>query len=236
MKIHLIEHDPGHSPTNIEPWARKRGHSLSKTEIFRGEPFPAADTYDWLMVMGGSQHAWEEPLYPWLVSEKEGIAQALARKKIILGICFGAQLLAEALGGKVFPNRQKEIGWYPVVQTPEGRSSVFFQDIPERFTTFHWHSDHFDLPAGAVRLAFNDCSTNQAFIHPEYPLLVLQFHPEYTREMVRHYAQEFGSDWPPGPFVAGKGKTLTQTESLPDTYGLMEKILDNMVKAFGLDP
>jgi GMP synthase-like glutamine amidotransferase len=234
MKIHLIEHDPLDFQTNIDFWAAKRGHALSRTEIFRGEPFPNPDDYHWLMVMGGSQHAWEETLHPWLVEEKAGLVRALERRKMILGICFGAQLLAEALGGKVFTHRQKEIGWHPVLQTPEGGSSPLLQCVPGRFLTFHWHSDHFQIPEGAVRLAASDCSENQAFSHPAHPLLGLQFHPEYTREIVSHFSREFGADWLPGPFVAGRDRTLIQTETVPDTYWLMEKILDNMEVTFGL--
>ncbi|MBI5585134.1 MAG: amidotransferase, partial [Deltaproteobacteria bacterium] len=143
-----------------------------------------------------------------------------------------AQLLAEVLGGQLFTHRQKEIGWYPVRKTPEGESSPLLHSVPDRFLTFHWHSDHFLLPEGAQRLAASDCSENQAFSHPAYPILGLQFHPEYTREMVGHFAREFGSDWTPGPFVAGKERTLSRIETVADTYWLMEKILDNMEKAW----
>jgi GMP synthase-like glutamine amidotransferase len=232
MKIHLLEHDPLDFQTNIDVWAAKRGHALARTEVFRGAPFPGPHDYDWLMVMGGSQHAWEETLHPWLVGEKKEIARALAAGKPILGICFGAQLLAEALGGQVFTHRQKEIGWHPVRKTPEGESSPLLHAVPDRFLTFHWHSDHFRLPQDAVRLAASDCSENQAFSHPAHPILGLQFHPEYTREMVGHFAREFGAQWTPGPFVAGRDRTLVQTQTVPDTYGLMETILANMEKAW----
>jgi GMP synthase-like glutamine amidotransferase len=232
MKIHLLEHDPPDFQTNIDVWAAKRGHDLSRTEVFRGALFPDPYDYDWLMVMGGSQHAWEETLHPWQVGEKKAITQALAAGKPILGICFGAQLLAEVLGGKVFPHRQKEIGWHPVRKTPEGESSPLLYSVPDRFLTFHWHSDHFQLPEGAVRLAASDCSENQAFSHPAYPILGLQFHPEYTREMVGQFTREFGAEWQPGPFVAGREPILSQTGTVPDTYWLMEKILDNMTRFY----
>jgi GMP synthase-like glutamine amidotransferase len=232
MRIHLIEHDSLDFQTNIDLWASRRGHNLSRTEVFRGEPFPDPDTYDWLMVMGGSQHAWEEALHPWLAGEKDGLGRALDRRKIILGICFGAQLLAEALGGKVFPHRDREIGWHFVSQTAAGRLSELFRGVPPDFLTFHWHSDHFDLPGGAVRLASSLCSDNQAFAHPDYPVLGLQFHPEYTRAMVTHFAWEFGAEWAPGPFVAGPRPILSQTETVPDTYWLLEKILDNMARFY----
>ena len=132
----------------------------------------------------------------------------------------------------MFTHRQKEIGWHPVRKTPEGESSPLLHSVPDRFLTFHWHSDHFQLPKDAVRLAASDCSENQAFSHPAHPILGLQFHPEYTREMVSHFAREFGAEWTPGPFVAGLDRTLAQTQTIPDTYWLMETILDNMENAW----
>lgn len=233
MRIHLFEHDPFDFPTNITVWAEKRGYTLTKTDVFRGEKCPSPEKYDWLMVMGGSQHAWEEDRHPWLVREKEAIAQALEQEKIILGICFGAQLLAEVLGGRVFPNREKEIGWHPVFQTEEGRQSLLFKEVPEKFITFHWHSDHYDIPPGCIPLAYNECTPNQAFVYPGRPILGLQFHPEYTLDLVKHFALEFGGDWTPGPYVKGKESILLQTESVPDTGWLMTRLLDNMEKVFG---
>jgi GMP synthase-like glutamine amidotransferase len=233
MRLHLLEHDPiDLSDTNMTAWAAKKGYRLTHTYVCNNEALPSIGDFDWLMVMGGSPHAWEEDVNPWLPDEKELIAGTLDSGKMILGICFGAQLLAEALGGRVFPNDRKEIGWYDVTLTPEGRNSFLLRNVPERFTTFHWHSDHFSLPPGCTRLACSEPTANQAFICNGHPAVGLQFHPEYTREMVRRFAREESQEWEKDLFVAGKEAVLAQTDKIPDTYWLMETLLENMEQKF----
>ena len=233
MRIQLIEHDPeDFSHTNISFWAAKKGYPVKQTYVCNNEDLPAIDSFDWLMVMGGSQHAWDEQGNSWLQEEKAFVAEALAKGKLFLGICFGAQLLAEALGGRIFTNTYKEIGWHEVLVNREGQKSFIFQNIPTTFITFHWHSDHFSLPRNCTRLAESKASANQAFVCNGRPLVGLQFHPEYTREMVTDYAQEHSQDWVPDKFVSGKDKVLARTKEIPDTYWLMETLLNNMEQEF----
>ena len=99
MRIQLIEHDPeDFSRTNISFWASKKGYQLKQVYVCKNEELPPVDSFDWLMIMGGSQHAWDELGNPWLQEEKAFLGEALAKGKIILGICFGAQLLGGFLG------------------------------------------------------------------------------------------------------------------------------------------
>jgi GMP synthase (glutamine-hydrolysing) len=234
MKLHLIWHDPlDFSPNNISIWAEKRGFEIDQTYACNMEELPSLDDFDWLMVMGGSQHIWEEEKTPWLALEKKFVANAIAHNKIIIGICLGAQLIAQALGGKVFTNKLTEIGWYDVSITPEGRQSFLFRDIPDKFMSFHWHSDHFSLPSGCTRLALTEATENQAFICDGSPVVGLQFHPEYTLDLIRYLTQKEGHEWVKGPFVAGKKAVLSQTEMVCETNWLMEALLDNMVQEFG---
>ena len=157
----------------------------------------------------------------------------MKRDKIILGICFGAQLVAEVLGGRVFPNEHREIGWYRVNLTPEGEKSFLFAGVQKTFVTFHWHSDQFSLPPGCTRLAYSEPTLNQAFICKNRPIACLQFHPEDTRDLIRYYAREKSKDWIPDRYVQGKEVVLQQTEEIRDTYWLMEAMLDNMDREFG---
>jgi GMP synthase (glutamine-hydrolysing) len=233
MRLHLLEHDPiDFSNTNISIWAQKKGYPLTHTYLCNNERLPAIDDFDWLIVMGGSPHAWEEDVHPWLPDEKTFIGEVLDRNKIILGICFGAQLLAETLGGDVFVNPHKEIGWYDVTLTAEGQRSYLFQNVPPQFTTFHWHSDHFELPPGCTRLAYSQATANQAYISQRHPVAGIQFHPEYSLAMVKYFAREFSDEWHGGPYVAGREKVLAQTDKIPETYGLMATLLDNMDRQF----
>ena len=233
MRIQLIEHDPeDFSRTNISSWAAEKGYRVNQTYVCNNEDLPPVDSFDWLMVMGGSQQAWDEGATPWLQEEKAFLSDTLAAGKIILGICFGAQLLAEALGGNLFPNPQKEIGWHEVSLTREGQESFLFQNIPSDFVTFHWHSDHFSLPRSCTRLAGSKATENQAFVDKDRPLVGLQFHPEYTRDMVTYYAREHSQDWVPDVYVSAKDQVLTRTEEITDTYWLMETLLNNMEQEF----
>lgn len=233
MRLHLLEHDPIEFPrTNITRWAERKGFECRMTEVFAGHQLPALEHVDWLMIMGGSQHAWDEDVNPWLRTEKAFIARALDQGKIILGICLGAQLLAQALGGRLYSNETAEIGWYPVRLTEEGQESFLFRGIPETFVTFHWHSDHFTLPPGCVRLAESPPTPNQAFIRPGLPVAGVQFHPEYTREMVSGHARRYGREWPLGPYSEGEERVLRKTEAMPEPYWLMERLLDNMLETF----
>ncbi|RUA01180.1 MAG: amidotransferase [Deltaproteobacteria bacterium] len=233
MRLHLLEHDPNDmSHTNMTMWAERKGYQITHTYVCRNEALPAVDDFDWLMIMGGSPHVWEEERHPWMAAEKAFIAAAIESGKPMLGICFGAQLLAEALGGRVFPSDQEEIGWYDVTLTPEGRRSFLFEDIPECFLTFHWHSDHFSLPSGCIRLAKSDPTANQAFVCEGHPFVGVQFHPEYTREMVTYFAHEEGHGWKQSRFVAGPESVLVKTDTISDTYWLMASLLDNMERKF----
>lgn len=229
MIIHLLEHDPlDFSNTNIDFWAKKCGHTVVRTYVCNGEALPRPDTFDWLMVMGGSPHAYDEISNPWLPAEKAFVAQTLKRGTPILGICFGAQVLAEALGGTLFRAEHPEIGWHEVRLTTEGKNSFLFQGVPETFESFHWHVDHFSLPTGCVRLAASEATPNQAFFSKTHPAVGIQFHPEYTLEIIEYFSREHSQAWVPSKYVKGKGPIMARTRTMKDTYWLMEAILENM--------
>jgi GMP synthase-like glutamine amidotransferase len=163
MRLHSLEHEPFEGLANIEVWAKNRGHSISRTLLFNNEELPDIDDFDWLVIMGGSMNIYEEEKYPWLREEKNFIAEAIAGKKIVLGICLGSQLIADVLGGNVSKNKYKEIGWFPVSLTADAKNSPVFSTLPRKFAAFHWHGDTFKIPPGAVRIAESEGCANQAF-------------------------------------------------------------------------
>ena len=234
MQLHFVEHEPVDiRENNITFWAENKGYAISRTDVSKGDPLPSQGDYDWLIVLGGFQHAWEEQKYAWLADEKRFISDALSADKIILGICFGAQLLAEALGARVFSNEKDEIGWHNVRLSAEGKQSFLFKALPETFLTFHWHSDHFSLPPGCAGLAYSEPTPYQAYTHKEHRIVGLQFHPEYTIENVRSFAVQYGHAWKKDRYVADKKAVLSKSEKIPETYWLMEQLLDNMERKFG---
>lgn len=139
-----------------------------------------AEAADLLLILGGPIGAYEDDIYPFLHDELRLIARRLTARRPILGICLGAQLMARALGARVYPGAQgKEIGWVPLQLTAAGQASPLRHLAPELTPVLHWHGDTFDIPAGAERLAGTARYPNQAFAVGNYAL-ALQFHPEVT--------------------------------------------------------
>jgi GMP synthase-like glutamine amidotransferase len=193
VKIHALLHAPFEGLGSIEGWAAERGIPIGRTRLWLGEPFPAPGAVDWLVVMGGPMSVHDEAAHPWLKAEKRFLRDALDAGARAVGICLGAQLLAQSLGARVFRARAKEIGWFPVALTPEGRRLPPLAAVPERWEVFHWHGETFDLPPGAVRLAGSDVCENQAFLHGR-SVLAFQFHPEVARASAEALIQHLGHE------------------------------------------
>ncbi len=210
MRIHYLQHVPFEGPANIAAWVVQRGHVLTGSHLLKGEPLPDLDDFDWLAVMGGFMSVHDEAEFPWLVPEKRLIAQALDRGKRVLGVCLGAQLLADVLGGRVYRAPEKEIGWFPVRRTAESAALLSFRDLPEEFVAFHWHGDTFDLPPGAVRLASSEACLNQAFEFGS--ALALQFHVESTSESVAALIRNCPDDLGSGRYVQSAEQMVSYNE------------------------
>jgi GMP synthase (glutamine-hydrolysing) len=144
-------------------------------------PLPQAEACDLLVVLGGPIGVYDDQDYPFLVDEIACIRERLAARKPILGICLGAQLMAAALGARVYPGQHgAEIGWSPLYAAPNVLTPAWFAPLlaPVVFV-FHWHGDTFDLPSGALYLAKSEMYENQAFAIGNFAL-GLQFHPEVS--------------------------------------------------------
>lgn len=127
---------------------------------FASDTLPEPKTIDLLVIMGGPMSVNDEAVYPWLRREKELIKSVIQLKRPVVGICLGAQLIANTLGTAVYAGPQKEIGWFPIVATQEDRQVFRF---PATATVFHWHGETFDLPPNAVRLTSRAVCANQTF-------------------------------------------------------------------------
>ncbi len=178
MHVHVFQHVVFEGLGQLADWARARTHRVTATRLFAGETPPPVPDYNLLVVMGGPMGANDERDYPWLTAEKRAIAQALAAGRRVVGVCLGAQLIAAVLGARVYPNAQKEIGWFPIEMTAAAQQSWLFADFPPRLDVFHWHGDTFDLPAGAQHIASSAACRHQAFVAAEGRAVALQFHLE----------------------------------------------------------
>lgn len=232
MKLHYLQHVEFEGLANIEPWARSKGFDITGTGLHRMEKLPDPDSFDWLVVMGGPMNIYEEKEYPWLVSEKKFILDAIRKNKIVLGICLGAQLLADVLGGKVSRNRHKEIGWFPVKMLPGAQSSVPFRNFPGSFAAFHWHGDTFSIPPGAEMLAESEACPAQAFSFNGGRVLGLQFHLESSPESVGKLVQNCSDELVEGEYIQQPEKMLRDEKNFTAVHDSMNKMLENLRTSF----
>jgi len=183
-RIHILQHVPYETPGCIETWVKLRGYAYSSTAFYAGETLPDISDIDWLIVMGGPMSVHDITEFPWLAVEKKFITDAVTEKKAIIGVCLGAQLVAEVLGSRVYRNSFKEIGWFPVKRTSCEDKSDLLQMFNDSEIVFHWHGDTFDIPEGAVHMMTSDGCLNQCFIYNER-VIGLQFHLEVTENLLQ---------------------------------------------------
>ena len=196
MRIHYLQHVQFEGPAAIEQWAVCNGHPITGSHLYRGDPLPRLESFDMLVIMGGPMSVNDERTHAWLANEKRLVRESAEAGRSVLGVCLGAQMIASALGTRVYRAAEKEIGWFPVRRsTAEGLAA----NLPEEFTPLHWHGETFDLPAGAVRLAETTAVPNQGF-QIGRSIIGLQFHLEATvtsvQQLVENAAQEIEAGKP----------------------------------------
>lgn len=227
MRIHCLQHVPFEDAANIALWARRRRFSLVHGLMGR-TPLPAHDEYDFLAIMGGPMNIYEHDRFPWLVEEKAFIRQAIDCGKIVLGVCLGAQLISDVLGGPVTRNRHREIGWFPVRLTEAARQSPLAA-WPDEVLAFHWHGDTFAIAPGARLLASSDACPHQAFLWGDR-VVGLQFHIEYSRESIERMIAHCADELQPGPFVQSADELLPSVAAARRTEELLAEFLDALVQ------
>lgn len=190
--IAIIKNVKTEGPGSIEHYFIEKSIPYKIFEAEEGEIPSTLEDYKGLIVMGGSMGVYEMGEYPHLKVVSRLIREAINRNLKVLGICLGAQLIAYTLGAKVYKGDIEEIGWHDIELTGDGlRDPVMLSlakhpsvgDIWRKFKVFHWHTDTFDLPFGAVRLAKSSIYKNQAFRYKEN-IYALQFHIEVTRDLL----------------------------------------------------
>jgi GMP synthase-like glutamine amidotransferase len=222
VKVHVLQHVPFEDIGSIAPWLEEHRAHVSYTRFFDDPALPQLNGLDLVIAMGGPMSVNDEPTLPWLFPEKRFVRSAVERGIAVLGVCLGAQLVASALGARVYRNSQKEIGWFPIAATLSATNTFRF---PEKCIVFHWHGETFDLPSGAVRLAKSAICENQAFQIAQH-VIGLQFHLETTPESARALLDNCGDELVPGPYV----QTESELREVPiaayvKINSLMSKVL-----------
>lgn len=191
MSVLVLKNTSSEGPGTIEDHLREEGTDYSVVDLAT-EELLSAEKADTLVIMGGPMSVNESDIYPYIKKEVELVRDFIREGKKVFGVCLGAQIMASALGARVYPGPEKEVGWLDIELQEEGvRDSLMAKmavhpkagDFWKRFKVFHWHGETFDLPSGAVRLAKSALYDNQAFRYGNNAY-AFQFHIEVRKEMV----------------------------------------------------
>lgn len=220
MTVSILKHIHFENPGYFLDIFKKLNIPVRIVELYNGDD-PSAGNPDVIVLMGGPMNIYEEDKYPFFRDEKKFIKEAIRSGKLVIGVCLGAQLIADALGAKVYPNKSQEIGWFPVKKTTQGLMDF----LPDYATVLHWHGDTFDLPHGAKCFYSSDYTDNQAFIYKNN-VLAMQFHLEMTTEIIRSLSEEEEN--------LLESKSVMSVDQIVANYSLYswsnQKMLSNLVK------
>jgi len=225
MKIHHLQHVPFEGLGSMQAVLEEKGHLLSSTHLYANQDFPSLDDIDWLIVMGGPMGVYDEEVYPWLETEKKFISDAIDSGKIVLGICLGAQLIADVLGARVYKNAHREIGWFDISRSADADSTILSKAIPEQVEAFHWHGDTFEIPEGATLVAESVACKNQGFIMDDR-VLAFQFHLETTQESAISLIDNCGDELDGSSYVQSKNEILSNPQRFSNINQVMRSVLE----------
>ena len=232
MKIHCLQHTENPSRTFLPEWAARHDHSWDCTFVPSADDLSHLADADCVVVLGGPMNAWDERRNPWLRIEKRFIEQAVAAGQPVLGICLGAQILADVLGARTYRGAHKEIGWFEAQATPETRTTWVGDALPARFETFFWHEDTYDLPDGAVCIARNSAFENQGFIWEH--TLALQFHLEVHPDWVQMLANRDARKLVAAPYTQTADTVLNKPGNLyRRNNAIMDVLLQRWLRNVG---
>ncbi len=232
----IIRHVPHESAGTIESFLVQHKISFEYLNAYDGAKVPHdLNPYQALIVMGGPMNVDETREFPFLADEVTLIQNTIKNKKPVIGVCLGAQLMAKALGAKVYKGHKKEIGWFPIEWSKDAALDPVFNNISKTAkTVFHWHGDTFDLPNGAVRLASSKEYPNQLFKYGN-SAYAFQFHVEVTADMARDWMKENQSDfWGTESYLDPKSVTADADSKAKVLADLAFPIYEKLFRQFGL--
>lgn len=226
MKIHLFQHVLYEGPAAVGDWAASRNHELAVTKMFEMPRLPDINDVDMLILMGGPMGVYDEDRYGWLKAEKAFLKTYLKGKGRAVGVCLGAQLIAEALGARVYPHTEKEIGWYPVEWNPAFQEHANLAFLSESPNVLHWHGDTFDLPEKAQNVGLSAACGRQGFWVDDH-ILALQFHLEMTpdslQKLIANSADELSRG---GLYVQKREQMMNSGQPFDECNKILFRLLD----------
>jgi GMP synthase (glutamine-hydrolysing) len=231
MRVHYLQHVPFEGLSSIEPILKERGHIISSTHLYAQQTLPKVSDIDWLIIMGGPMGVYDEAIYPWLGAEKKFIKETIESEKIVLGICLGAQLIADVLGARIVKNKYKEIGWFQINHSIESQDTILSSVIPDHTEVFHWHGDTFNIPEGAKTLASSEACTNQGFILND-KVVGFQFHLESTISSAPSLIENCRDDLDDSQYVQTENEMLSDKLKFSRINQIMHSVLITLEKQY----
>lgn len=217
MSVLICKNIESEGPGTIEDFLIAEQIPYVILELSKGEDIPSTKNFDTLIILGGPMSVNEADIYPYIKTEEELVREFINGKKNLLGICLGAQIMAKALGAKVYKGNQKEIGWHDIELCSKGITDLkmrklaihpYVGDLWRRFKVFHLHEEAFDIPKGATKLASSRLYPNQAFRYGKNAY-AFQFHIEVTKEMIYDWLKDEDID---------QNKLMVDTENLYEIF------------------
>ncbi|MDQ7059160.1 MAG: amidotransferase [Ghiorsea sp.] len=237
MRIHTIQHVAFEGLGCMQPYLEDKGHDLSFTHLYAGEALPNLNDIDALIIMGGPMGIYDDADLPWLKGEKVFIKQVIDAGKKVLGICLGAQLIADVLGSTdskraVYAGQHKEIGWFEIQKSGELQGTILDDVFPPCLDVFHWHGDMFDVPQGTKALAASAACPNQGFVYQDR-VVAFQFHLETTPESASTLIEHCGDELDASllnkeTYVQSADDMLGDKQRFQTLNQIMFKVLDRM--------
>lgn len=232
MKLLVLQHVLFEGPAAIRSWANNNSHSIERLFTPEATEFPALDSFDCLIIMGGPMSVNDD--LPWINAELDFIQQCIGRQHYVIGICLGAQLIAKAMGAAVLQNPVREIGWLPVTTNSQPKVTSHWANdlLPNSFTPLHWHGDTFTLPEQAQLLLSSQGCTNQAFSLNDR-VLGLQFHLEFDIATASRVAAACADELAEGGLYVQEAKAiLNEVEKFDTANQLLFDLLDGLAKHY----
>lgn len=225
VRLICLKHVPFEGPAAIADWAAARGHKLDCVEVHAGEPVPAPADFDLLVVMGGPMNIYEESRFPWLRTEKKAIRRAMEEGKRLVGVCLGAQLIADQHGSPVTRAEKTEIGWFPVERATDCPAEL---PLPKELLAYHWHGDRFAIPPGATHVLRSAACREQGFLF-EDRILGLQCHLETTPEAMDALITACRSEIKDGAYMQSAARMQAEpAETFAAMHAVLFELLDHL--------
>lgn len=230
MRLHIFQHVPFEGLGSIQVWADHAEVTPQVTRFFQNEPLPPLQEVTHLIVMGGPMGVHDHQRFPWLAKEKRFIRDLIDAGKSVLGICLGAQLMADALDARVYKNPAPEIGWFPIHKSREAHSDATAAFLPSSLEVFHWHGDTFDIPNGARCLAHSKACRHQGF-YLNRQIVGLQFHLETTPGSLHALIENCSDEIVDSAFIQSANAMRAVTDRFAFNQKVMDALLEQWVMA-----